>query len=107
MTFSGALFEYGSLVDGLYNFTIDAAQVSWIGGALDGNNDTIPGGSYVVIGTSTPSGGNRFFRFFGDSDGSGTVDQAVDFVAVRNAFGLPSSIFDFDNSVRWIRRSIS
>src|SRR5262249_19793273 len=86
ITFSGSLTEFGSLVDGLYNFTIDAAQVSGVGGALDGNNDAIPGGSYVVTGTSAPGGGNRFYRFFGDSDGNGTVDQSVDFTAFKNAF---------------------
>ena len=36
---------------------------------LDGNNDGTPGGSYVITGTTT----NKFFRFFGDSDGSGTA----------------------------------
>ena len=40
----------------------------------------------------------EMIRFFGDNDGSGTVDQAIDFVAFRNAFGLPSTIFDFNNS---------
>ena len=46
LTFSGSLSEFGSLVDGLFDFTIDAAQVTGVGGALDGNNDSIPGGSY-------------------------------------------------------------
>src|SRR5262249_30412188 len=44
ITFSGALTEYGSLVDGLYNLTIGAAQISGVGGALDGNSDGIAGG---------------------------------------------------------------
>jgi hypothetical protein len=93
ITFSGALTEFGSLVDGFYDFTISAAQVSGAGGALDGNGDSIPGGSYAVTGTTT----NKFFRLFGDSDGSGVTDLA-DFSAFRSAFNLgPSITFDFDN----------
>jgi len=94
LTFSGSLTEFGSLVDGLYNLTVDAAQVNGYSGSLDGNSDGMAGGSYTFTGTAA----NKYFRFFGDSDGSATVDQSVDFVAFRNAFGLPSTIFDFDNS---------
>jgi hypothetical protein len=84
----------GSLVDGLYDFMIDAAQVSGVGGALDGNNDGIPGGSYSVTGTTA----NKFYRLFGDSNGDGTVTQDPDFSAFRTAFNSgPSTIFDFDN----------
>ena len=59
-----------------------------------GRNDSTPGGSYTANGTTA----NKFFRFFGDSNGDGAVNQTVDFIAFRNAFGFPSSIFDFDNS---------
>src|SRR5205085_1792434 len=80
--------------------TIDAAQVSGAGGALDGNNDTIPGGSYYVNGNTT----NKFFRFYGDADGSG-VTALQDFAVFRNAFNLGTStgnnnaVFDFDNDL--------
>jgi len=52
LTFHGALSEFDSLVDGIYDFMIDAAQVSGPGGALDGNHDLLPGGSYCVTGTT-------------------------------------------------------
>lgn len=94
ITFSGSLTEFGSLVDGKYDFTIDAAQVSGVGGALDGNNDGTPGGSYFVNGTAA----NKFYRLFGDSNGDGVVGQTVDMLAFKNAFGFASPIFDFDNN---------
>jgi hypothetical protein len=55
--FSGTLTEYDSLFDGIYDFWIDAAQVRGQGGALDGDNDGVPGGSYHLVGTTA----NRFF----------------------------------------------
>ena len=94
LTFSGTLTEFGSLIDGFYDFSIDAAEVSGAGGALDGNNDTIPGGSYAVTGDTT----NKFFRLFGDADGSG-ITNLSDFAAFRGAFNLGANdTFDFDNS---------
>jgi hypothetical protein len=93
ITFSGTLTESGSLVDGLYNLIIGAAQISGTGGALDGNNDTIAGGDYVVTGTTA----NRFYRFFGDQNGDGATDQ-TDYLVFRNAISSgPSTIFDFNN----------
>jgi hypothetical protein len=65
--------------------------VSGAGGALDGNNDTIPGGNYSVTGDTI----NKFFRIFGDADGSGQV-SLLDFSAFRSVFNsTPSPIFDF------------
>ncbi|MFL5327603.1 MAG: peptidoglycan DD-metalloendopeptidase family protein [Gemmataceae bacterium] len=94
ITFSGAFTEFGSLVDGIYDFMADAAQISGAGGALDGNNDSIPGGSYSVTGTTA----NRWFRFFGDQNGDAAVDQN-DYLVFRNALsGGPNTVFDFDNS---------
>ncbi|MFL5331247.1 MAG: choice-of-anchor Q domain-containing protein [Gemmataceae bacterium] len=94
ITFSGSLTEYGSLVDGLYNLIIGAAQVSGSTGALDGNNDGIPGGDYLITGTTA----NKYFRYFGDQNGDATVNQ-VDYLEFRNAIaGGPGSIFDFDSS---------
>ncbi|MFL5330563.1 MAG: choice-of-anchor Q domain-containing protein [Gemmataceae bacterium] len=93
ITFSGSLTEYGSLVDGLYDVWVDAAQVSGVGGALDGNNDGIAGGSYHLVGTTV----NKVYRLFGDGDGNATVDQ-YDFPMLRNAIAGPSVVFDFDGS---------
>ncbi|MFL5331584.1 MAG: beta strand repeat-containing protein [Gemmataceae bacterium] len=94
ITFSGALTENASLVDGLYNLIIGAAQVSGTGGALDGNSDGIAGGDYTVTGTTA----NKFFRLYGDQNGDATTDQ-TDYLVFRNALSAgPSSIFDFDNS---------
>ncbi|MFL5331189.1 MAG: beta strand repeat-containing protein [Gemmataceae bacterium] len=96
ITFSGTLTESAnSLIDGLYNLIIDAAQVSsTTGTALDGNNDGIAGGDYVVTGTTA----NKFFRLYGDQNGDVVVDQ-TDYLVFRNAIGGgPNTIFDFDNS---------
>jgi hypothetical protein len=95
ITFTGSLTDPGgSLKDGLYNFIIDAAQVSGAGGAIDGNGDGIPGGSYVIDGTTT----NKFYRLFGDSNGDAAIDQ-LDYLAYRNAIASgPNSLFDFDNN---------
>ena len=84
----------GSLFDGFYDLKIDANQVSNGGGKLDGGGGA--GTDYNVTGTTA----NKYFRLFGDSDGSGQVDFLVDFIAMRNAFanGGPSPIFDSDNS---------
>ena len=57
------------------------------------NNDAIAGGNYVVVGTTA----NKYFRYFGDSDGNGALDQDPEFIAFRNGFGSPSTIFDFDD----------
>ncbi|MFL5328375.1 MAG: hypothetical protein ACJ8C4_05630 [Gemmataceae bacterium] len=94
ITFSGSLTEYGSLVDGLYDVWVDAAQVSGVGGALDGNNDGIAGGSYHLVGTTA----NKSYRLFGDANGDAAVDQN-DYLVFRNALSAgPSVVFDFDNS---------
>ncbi|MFL5328106.1 MAG: beta strand repeat-containing protein [Gemmataceae bacterium] len=96
ITFSGSLSQSGgSLVDGLYNLIIGAAQVTNANGvALDGNNDGIAGGDYVVNGTTA----NKFYRLFGDTNGDGTADQ-TDYLVFRNALaGGPSMVFDFDAS---------
>src|SRR5207302_7726094 len=46
LSFSGALVQNGSLVDGLYTLLIDASQVRGIG-LLDGNGDGTGGDQYV------------------------------------------------------------
>jgi hypothetical protein len=93
ITFSGSLTLHGSLIDGIYDFTISAAQVSGPGGALDGNNDGIPGGSYSVIGSTA----NKFFRLFGDADGSG-MTNLFDFALQQQTPGDPSTIFDYEGN---------
>jgi hypothetical protein len=94
LTFVGGAVESGSLADGLYTLTIDASQVTTIMGHLDGDNDGLAGGDYVVVGST--SSGPRLFRLFGDSDGNGSI-TAVDFAAFRLAYGLTgASIFDIN-----------
>ncbi|MFL5330334.1 MAG: hypothetical protein ACJ8C4_15645 [Gemmataceae bacterium] len=94
ITFSGSLTEYGSLVDGLYDVWVDAAQVSGVGGALDGNSDGVAGGSYHLVGATA----NKSYRLFGDSNGDAAVDQN-DYLVFRDAISAgPSQVFDFDNS---------
>jgi hypothetical protein len=76
LTFSGALTQFGSLVDGNYALTIFASQVSVGGVALDGDGDGTPGGDYAF----------SLFRFFGDVNGDRTVN-GLDLGFFRNAFG--------------------
>jgi hypothetical protein len=76
----------GSLVDGDYRLTIDAALVSYFGVGLDGNNDGRGGGDYVFGESPT----DQFFRKFGDIDGSTLVDL-FDFAVFRSAFGRPAN----------------
>jgi hypothetical protein len=88
ITFSGSFTENGSLIDGFYNFSIDADQVTGIGGKLNGGTD------FSVTGDSA----NKFFRLFGDADGNGATNL-LDFAVFREAFNVgPSSVFDFDNT---------
>ncbi|MFL5329083.1 MAG: M36 family metallopeptidase [Gemmataceae bacterium] len=94
ITFSGTYADStGSLVDGLYNFSIDASKVSGTNGQLNGDS-TGAGTNYTVTGTTA----NKWFRYYGDQNADGTVDQ-VDYLVFRNALSNgPSSVFDFDNS---------
>ena len=87
LTFSGSLTQFGSLIDGNYSLSIDAAQVSNIA-KLDGNGDGVAGDNWV-----SPPG--SIFRLFGDADGNRTVD-AVDFVYLRLALGGASFALDLD-----------
>ena len=73
----------GSLLDGRYQLIVDAARVaSTAGVALDGDGDGSAGGDHVF----GESDGDRFFRNYGDADGSGVVDL-LDFAAFRRTFG--------------------
>jgi hypothetical protein len=91
--FTGALASYGSLIDGLYDVTIDAAKVSGSGGQLDGNGNGTGGDNYQLVGNTT----NKLFRLFGDSNGDGAVDSS-DMAAFQLNFGQSQSLFDFDAS---------
>ncbi|MFL5330333.1 MAG: choice-of-anchor Q domain-containing protein [Gemmataceae bacterium] len=88
ITFSGSQTDSsGSLVDGVYNFTIDASQISGqLGNLNSGTNVSITG-----------SVANKWFRFFGDANGDGTTDQS-DYLLFRNVIaGGTNSTFDYDN----------
>ncbi len=80
LTFSGALTQSGSLVDGDYQLTVLAAQVSGNGAPLDGDGNGTPGGDYVLA----PSAG--LYRLYGDSNGDRRVD-ALDLFAFAGAYG--------------------
>ncbi|MFL5329473.1 MAG: beta strand repeat-containing protein [Gemmataceae bacterium] len=90
ITFNAGTFvdSTKSLQDGLYNFAIDASKVSNGGGQLDGGAGA--GSNYTVTGTTA----NKMYRFYGDENGDGGVDQ-TDYLAFRNALsGGPNSVFD-------------
>ncbi len=70
-----------SLVDGNYELIIDASKVTSVGGALDGNRDGTAGDSYTYGTTDI----DKFFRYFGDSDGDRDVDS-VDLLRFRTSF---------------------
>ncbi|MCO8121629.1 PQQ-dependent sugar dehydrogenase [Stieleria sp. TO1_6] len=59
-----------TLVDGHYQLSINTLRVSIAGVILDGDGDGIAGGD-AVFGTQAA---DRFFRFFGDTDGDADVD---------------------------------
>ncbi|MFL5329378.1 MAG: beta strand repeat-containing protein [Gemmataceae bacterium] len=94
ITFTGTFADStGSLVDGLYNFSIDASKVSGAGGQLNGSGSGA-GTNYSVTGTTA----NKWFRYYGDQNGDGTVDQ-TDYLVFRNALANgPNSVFDYQNS---------
>ncbi|MFL5329419.1 MAG: hypothetical protein ACJ8C4_10940 [Gemmataceae bacterium] len=92
LMFNGALSEFGSLADGRYTLTVFSSAAQNMGVSLDGDNDGVPGGDYVLMGDTAT---NHLFRLYGDSNGDGSVDQ-TDYLAFRNAISTNSDIFDFD-----------
>jgi hypothetical protein len=50
LTLSGALTEFGSLIDGRYRLTVVAAQAAGFGQPLDGDANGVAGGDYRQIG---------------------------------------------------------
>ncbi|OYP38229.1 lamin tail domain-containing protein [Rhodopirellula sp. MGV] len=99
LDFSGELTEdSGSLIDGEYQLTILATQVTSGGIALDGDHDGNAGGDYLFGATQA----DRFYRLFGDSDGDHDVD-ATDFRQFGTALSpsnyLPEFDFDQDGDI--------
>ncbi len=99
VTFAGAFNEVGSLVDGNYDLSINGQLVTNAAGfKLDANRDGITGDSFVY--GNDPN--DRFFRFFGDSDGDRDTD-AIDLLFFRRSLlqappsPLYQSFFDFDS----------
>lgn len=100
LTFSGALVTNGSLNDGNYELSIDGSLIesSATGQLLDGDEDGSEGGAYVYGDREE----DKFFRFFGDSDGDRDVDN-VDLAKFLQTYrkvsgddGFNSSL-DYDN----------
>ncbi len=80
LTFSGANTEFGSLADGIWTLTVNAANAVSLGGTpLDEN--------YV-------EGGIK--RLFGDINGDGTIDGSTDFAGFGSVFGLSSGAPSFN-----------
>ncbi len=92
LTFTGGLFESGSLPDGRYMLTALSSQIGNADVQLDGDGNGVGGDDFVLLGTPA----NGLFRLFGDTDGDGGV-AASDFIQFRLALGGNSVIFDFDN----------
>lgn len=91
----------GSLLDGVYQLTVNGDKVTGNGSKLlvDGDLDGKAGGSLVT--PTAPGSPGRIFRLFGDSDGDADVD-AANFGSFRGAFGNANNLtFDFegDNDV--------
>ena len=103
LTWSGVQTLNGSLVDGNYQLTIDATKVhdTALGTNLDGDHDGSPGGNYVFGAAAA----DKFFRLFGDADGSRKVDGA-DFAYFASSMNKNSTdagylwYFDIDNSIK-------
>ena len=76
LTFSGALTQSGSLMDGNYQLTVLGSRVSVNGQPWDGDADGTPGGNNV----------STLYRLYGDANGDRRVDNA-DFFQFRTTFG--------------------
>jgi fibronectin-binding autotransporter adhesin len=64
-----------SLPDGRYTLTINASLVTATadGSNLDGDNNGVAGGNYVLASAAGPAAPTNIFRFFGDQNGDGAV----------------------------------
>ena len=84
----------GSLADGNYQFVVDASRVSYLGVALDGDNDGNAGGDHVFGADAL----DTFYRKYGDANGNGVVDLA-DFAEFRRSFGKSSGDDGYSGSL--------
>jgi hypothetical protein len=77
----------GSLADGSYELRISSDLISSQGVLLDGNSNGLfkVGGDHIF----GQEAADRFFRLYGDQNGSGTV-ELLDFAAFRRTFGRSS-----------------
>jgi hypothetical protein len=99
LTFSGVRAEFGSLVDGDYQLTVDAAKVhnAAAGTNLDGDGNGTAGGNYLFGARAA----DKFFRLYGDFYGDRGVDN-MDFSLYRTTMNKRSTdagflaYFDFD-----------
>ncbi|XZE54104.1 ELWxxDGT repeat protein [Planctomycetaceae bacterium SH139] len=83
ITFSGdGTRANGALVDGNFQMSIAASQVTRDEQPLDGDQDGVAGGDYQF----GESAADNFFAFYGDTNGDRLVNF-VDFLAFRSAFG--------------------
>ncbi len=87
-------------MDGNYQLDIDGSKVIHsIRGALDGDRNGIAGGVYRF----GQSEADRFYRYFGDTNGDRTTSVA-EFNDLRASFGRRSTdasfnpLFDFDHN---------
>jgi hypothetical protein len=95
LTFSGALTDHGSLVDGTYLLTVFGSQFTGPGGlALDGDNDGVAGGDFLY---GTNQSLEKLYRLFGDADGNRVVNQS-DLALFRAAYGGGDPTFDVDGN---------
>jgi hypothetical protein len=84
LTFSGALADHGSLIDGTYALTVFGAQVTGPGGlAMDGDNNGTAGGDFLY---GTNQSLEKLYRLFGDADGNRVVD-VNDLILFRVVYG--------------------
>jgi CSLREA domain-containing protein len=89
--------SFGSLVDGNYRLTIDAALITRFGIALDGDGDGSAGGNHIFGDQAV----DEFYRRYGDHNGNGIV-ELFDFAAFRSTFGKsavdPQFVIAFDSN---------
>ncbi len=97
LTFAGAGIVGGSLADGNHELAIAADKVLTEYSLLDGDEDGIAGGDYRFGAAAA----DRFFRFFGDSNGDRLVNT-TDLALFRTALGKREgqagylAYFDYD-----------
>ena len=95
LTFSGDQTQYGSLIDGNYQLTIDATKVQ------DTAGSNLGGGNYLFGAQAA----DKFFRFYGDFDGNARVNPS-DLSYFLNTYGKTSTspdylwYFDYDGNGR-------